>query len=135
MEILRHTDPGFAESLSKLLRKASPPPGVEQTVREILQAIRKRGDAALLEYTKQFGGPSLSASELLETRTPKVPGETARMIAAARRNVHALPANHSAKTGRCATPKGHGQVSGSARLSGSASMFPEVLLHSYPPRS
>ena len=90
MEILRHTEPGFAESLRKLLRKASPPPGVEDTVREILQAIRKRGDAALLEYTERFGGPSLTPSELLETRNPKIPAKTARLIAAARRNVHAF---------------------------------------------
>jgi histidinol dehydrogenase len=90
MEILRHTDPGFAESLRKLLRKATPPPGIEETVREILGAVRKKGDAALLEYTRRFGGPALRPSELLETRTPKLPAQTARLIAAARRNVHAF---------------------------------------------
>ena len=90
MEILRHTDPGFAESLGKLLRKATPPPGVEDTVREILRAVRKRGDAALLEYTHRFGGPVLDPSQLLETRHPKLPVKTARLIAAARRNVHAF---------------------------------------------
>jgi histidinol dehydrogenase len=90
MEILRHTDPGFSESLRKLLRKAVPPPGIEDTVREILQAVRIRGDAALLEYTERFGGPSLTPADLLETRTPKIPAHTARLISAARRNVHAF---------------------------------------------
>jgi histidinol dehydrogenase len=90
MEILRHTDPGYAESLRKLLRKATPPPGVEDTVREILQGVRMRGDAALLEYTVRFGGPSLEPADLLETRIPKIPAHTARLIAAARRNVHAF---------------------------------------------
>jgi histidinol dehydrogenase len=90
MEILRHTEPGFAESLRKLLRKATPPPGVEDTVREILRAVRQRGDAALLEYTHRFGGPVLSAEDLLETRHPKLPAHTTRLIAAARRNVHAF---------------------------------------------
>jgi histidinol dehydrogenase len=90
MEILRHTDPGFSESLRKLLRKATPPPGVEDTVREILQAVRLRGDAALLEYTERFGGPSLEPADLLETRIPKIPAHTARLISAARRNVHAF---------------------------------------------
>lgn len=90
MEILRHTEPGFAESLRKLLRKATPPAGIEETVREILGAVRKHGDTALLEYTRRFGGPALRPSELLETRTPKLPAHTARLIAAARRNVHAF---------------------------------------------
>jgi histidinol dehydrogenase len=90
MHILRHSDPDFAENLRKLMRKASPPPGVEATVREILQGVRERGDVALLEYTKRFGGPSLRAGELLETRNPSIPAKTARLIAAARRNVHAF---------------------------------------------
>ena len=90
MEILRHTEPGFTERLRKLLRKATPPAGIEETVREILGAVRKHGDTALLEYTRRFGGPALRPSELLETRTPKLPAHTARLIAAARRNVHAF---------------------------------------------
>jgi histidinol dehydrogenase len=90
MHVFRHTDPDFSDNLRNLLRKASAPPGVEKTVREILQAVRSRGDAALLEYTERFGGPSLIAGEMLETRTPTVPSKTARIIAAARRNVHAF---------------------------------------------
>jgi histidinol dehydrogenase len=90
MHILRHADPDFSENLRKLLRKASPPPGVEATVREILQGVRERGDVALLEYIKRFGGPSMKAGQLLETRSPKIPAKTARLIAAARRNVHAF---------------------------------------------
>jgi histidinol dehydrogenase len=90
MEILRHTDSGFTKSCQKLLRKATPPPSVEATVREILQAVRRRGDTALLEYTQRFGGPAMKPSDLLETRVPKLPPQTARLIAAARRNVYAF---------------------------------------------
>jgi histidinol dehydrogenase len=90
MQIFRHTEPGFEKQIEKLLRKAVSPPGVEATVREILQAVRQRGDAALLEYTKRFGGPSLTPAGLLETGNPRIPAKTARLIAAARRNVRAF---------------------------------------------
>jgi histidinol dehydrogenase len=90
MHVFRHTDPDFSANLRNLLRKASAPPGVEATVREILEAVRSRGDSALLEYTERFGGPALTAGEVLETRTSTVPSKTARIIAAARRNVHAF---------------------------------------------
>lgn len=90
MQVLRHTDPSFEKHIQKLLRRAVPSPGVEATVREILQAVRLRGDDALLEYTRKFGGPALTPAGLLETRNPKIPTKTARLIAAARRNVRAF---------------------------------------------
>jgi histidinol dehydrogenase len=90
MQIFRHTDPAFGKQIEKLLRKAVSPPGVEETVSEILQAVRQRGDAALLEYTHRFGGPLLTPAGLLETRDPQIPAKTARLIAAARRNVRAF---------------------------------------------
>ena len=65
-----------------------PAPAVEETVREIIAAVRARGDAALLEYTAKFGGPKLTAKQLRETRRPKVPAATAEAIAAAHTNVH-----------------------------------------------
>jgi histidinol dehydrogenase len=90
MEILRHTDPRFAESLRKLRRRAVPSPEVETTVREILQGVRARGDASVLEFNRRFGGPALKVGELLEKRHPAIPAPTARAIEAARRNVHAF---------------------------------------------
>lgn len=90
MEVLRHTDPGFTEGIRKLLRKPAPPEGVEDTVRKILKAVRKRGDGAVLEYTRRFDGLALTAADMLETRIPKIPSSTARLIAGARRNVQAF---------------------------------------------
>lgn len=90
MQILRHTDSGFHESLSALLRKAVPIPDVQETVREILAQVRQRGDAALLEYILKFGGPDLRAEQLLETGTPSVAEATAAAVEAAHRNVHAF---------------------------------------------
>jgi histidinol dehydrogenase len=90
MHILRHNAPDFIANLQKLLRRASAPLGVEAIVSGILQTVRARGDAAVLEYTERFGGPALAAGGMLENRTPSVAPKTARIIAAARRNVRAF---------------------------------------------
>ncbi len=90
MQILRHTDSGFQESLHALLRKAVPIPEVNETVREILAQVRQRGNAALLEYILKFGGPNLSSEQLLETGRPSVAEATVAAVEAAHRNVHAF---------------------------------------------
>ncbi|MEI6714686.1 MAG: histidinol dehydrogenase [Verrucomicrobiota bacterium] len=90
MQILRYSDPDFRDSLKVLLRKAIPVPEIQATVREILAAVRARGDVALLEYTQKFGGPKLKASALREKRVPRVSKETVHAIETARQNVHAF---------------------------------------------
>jgi len=67
MRILRYSDKNFTRSLTTLQRKAVPSPQVEQTVREILDEVRSRGDAALLAYTEKFGGPKLTARQIRVT--------------------------------------------------------------------
>ncbi len=59
MRILRHDSPRFRFQLKSLNRQAEAVPEVTETVREIIAAVRSRGDAAILEYTAKFGGPSL----------------------------------------------------------------------------
>ena len=55
IQLLRFSDPGFEPSLKKIVdRGATPPAGVETTVREILAAVRQRGDEAVFEYTARF---------------------------------------------------------------------------------
>ena len=88
MQILRHYDTDFAQAINKLRRRALPVGGVERTVREILEAVSSRGDDAVLEYTERFGGPRLSAAEMLEDRVPQVSAQTRRVVEAAWRNVH-----------------------------------------------
>ena len=52
---LNSEDPGFREQLERLLAwEQSTDPGVEAVVREVIDVIRARGDAALLEYTSKF---------------------------------------------------------------------------------
>jgi len=87
MEILRHTDPAYASSVEKLLRKATPHAGVEATVREILKAVRENGDAAVLEYTERFGGPRLDAAGMRETSKPAVDAQVRDTIEKAHHNV------------------------------------------------
>ncbi len=87
MEILRHTDPGFNAAIEKLLRKATPKAEVEATVRDILREVRLRGDAAVLEYTKAFGGPDLRAEELRELRKGSVDQKIRDAIELAHANV------------------------------------------------
>ncbi|MFA7344512.1 MAG: histidinol dehydrogenase [Terrimicrobiaceae bacterium] len=76
MKVLRPTDRGYEKALASLDRRATPDPKVRSLVADILAAIEKDGDDALLRYVKKFGGPSLSASQI-----PVAPAETARAIA------------------------------------------------------
>jgi len=69
MKVIRHTDANFAARL----REATAPsslfdPAIEQRTRAILDAVRDRGDAALLEYTEKFDGAKLDAEFLPVTQ-------------------------------------------------------------------
>ncbi|MGC3988073.1 MAG: histidinol dehydrogenase [Chthoniobacteraceae bacterium] len=87
MRIIRHTDSDFASAVESLKRKAEPIPQVEQTVREIIAAVRKDGDQALFTYTEKFGGPKLSAKHLRVTGKPKVSATVKEAIATSHANV------------------------------------------------
>lgn len=87
MRVLRPTDRDYAKRLGALQRRAEAAPEVEQTVREIVAAVRQRGDAALIELTQKFGGPKLKPAGLRETRRATVDTRTAAAIAASHENV------------------------------------------------
>ncbi|HTD66829.1 MAG TPA: histidinol dehydrogenase, partial [Candidatus Limnocylindria bacterium] len=69
MNVLRHTDPDFAEQLrrvtgtSNLFDKT-----IEERTRAILDAIYTRGDAAVLELTEKFDGAKLTLDQLTVTQ-------------------------------------------------------------------
>src|SRR4051812_10331340 len=90
MKVLRHHDASFATQLRAYRRRATPHPQVEATVREIVQRVREKGDAALIEFTQQFGGPRLTAGDLRVTSKVKVDAKTKDAIAAAHANVLAF---------------------------------------------
>ena len=82
MKVFRHDEPDFAKQLRAFQRRATPHPQVEATVREIVSAVREKGDAALLEFTARFGGPRLAAKDLRVTTKAKVDAKTKAVIAA-----------------------------------------------------
>ena len=73
MNVIRHTDADFSRQLRKLAAASSLfDPGVEERTRAILDAVRGRGDAALLEFTARFDAAKLSADQLAVTRAELV---------------------------------------------------------------
>ena len=96
MRILRPKDKGYAAALACLQRHSSPDPAVSKTVAEILAKIAAKGDAALLEFTKKFGGPGLKPFEISVTPAEiaeacnGLPKDTWKAIDAARANVRAF---------------------------------------------
>lgn len=94
MRVLRPEDKGYKKALAaKLNRQHSPDPKVRAVVTKIVSEVRAKGDAALIRYTKKFGGPSLTPSQIpvAPTETAQavagLPAETRRAISAARANV------------------------------------------------
>ncbi len=62
------------EALARLdSRRPAPPVDVTDVVREIVEAVRERGDDALVEYERRFDCPTLTAEQLRVT-----PGEVER---------------------------------------------------------
>jgi histidinol dehydrogenase len=67
LERLDATDAGFRAAFERLLDRAQAvDPAVESTVRAIVDDVRARGDAALLEYTRRFDRHDPGAPERLE---------------------------------------------------------------------
>ena len=57
MNIIRHTDKAFAETLRALATRSSLfDPTIEERARSILRDVYTRGDAALLELTERYDG-------------------------------------------------------------------------------
>ena len=64
---LNSQDPAFEADLERLLDwEQAADPAVEAVVREVIAAVRARGDAALIEYTTRFDHWSVSAADELE---------------------------------------------------------------------
>ena len=65
MNIIRHTDAAYTQRLARMVAGTSLfDPLIEQRAREIIEAVRARGDGALLEFTERFDGARLSAEQI-----------------------------------------------------------------------
>lgn len=96
MLIVRPSDKNYARTLRSLDRRAAPEPAVEKTVRAIIADVAKQGDAALLRYTRKFGGPKLTAAQIrvpareLTAAWRELDPNTRRALTAAHRNINAF---------------------------------------------
>lgn len=96
MLIVRPSDKNYRRFLASLDRRAAPAPAVEKTVREIIAAVERRGDAALLEYTSKFGGPTLTPprlrvpAEQMSAAWESLDSPSRRALKASHRNISAF---------------------------------------------
>ena len=96
MRIVRPRDKNYARFIRSLDRRARATPAVEKTVRDIIAAVEREGDAALIRYTKKFGGPSLGAKELrvpakeLSAAWRSLDAPTKRALSAAHKNIRSF---------------------------------------------
>ncbi len=87
MKILRFDSPGYERAVRALLRKSESDPIIARTVEEIVQEVAEKGDKAVIDYTKRFGGPALTPSTLREEGEATVPAKVSGAIRKAKRNV------------------------------------------------
>ncbi|HEX3799203.1 MAG TPA: histidinol dehydrogenase [Verrucomicrobiae bacterium] len=109
MNIIRHTDADFAERMKALTAPSGLfDPVVEERTRAIIEAVKARGDAALLEMAEKFDKAKLTADGLAVTLPEMLAASLAAddslrtAVAAAIRNIEnfsrkALRKNWSAK--------------------------------------
>jgi histidinol dehydrogenase len=79
MRIFKFSDPGFEQEFRRIEQRAETvPPEIEQTVKQIIAAVRERGDAALFELTAQFDRLALTA-ETLEVTAAEIDAALAQV--------------------------------------------------------
>jgi histidinol dehydrogenase len=65
IEIMHAADPGFSAFIKKLSTRGDTPPSeILDTVGTIIQAVKSRGDDALIEYTRNFDNLTLSPDRI-----------------------------------------------------------------------
>ena len=90
---LNSSAPGFAQTLRQLLAfEASEDAAIDQSVVQILQAVKTRGDAAVLEYTQKFDRLSIDAVGALEISTSELQAALASLPAERRQALEAAAA-------------------------------------------
>src|SRR5260221_6826231 len=97
MKIVRHTDADYAGRLRELTAASSLfDPVIEERARAIVDDVRARGDAALLELTERFDGAQLDAERLpvsqAEFLTASLQADEAlrKAVATAAKNIEAF---------------------------------------------
>ncbi len=95
MELLRIGASKDRKRLDRLVNRRSIERGIEAQVRPIVEAVRRRGDAAIIQFTRKFDGVRLSPGRIrvsrreLEAALNAAPPKLVRALKAARRNIEA----------------------------------------------
>ncbi len=73
MQLVRYTDADYAEQLNCAASSSSLfDPVIEERTRGIVEAVRQRGDTALLEFTQRFDGATLTVDQLPVTAADRM---------------------------------------------------------------
>lgn len=96
MRVITYKDRGYQKFVASLDRRAEPPRELEEAVAGIVGEVRRRGDRALIDFTKKFdkaklnvGSLFVSEQEFAEAESVVAPA-TKRAIRSSRRNIHAF---------------------------------------------
>lgn len=96
MRVITYKDRGYQKFVGSLDRRAEPSRELEEAVAGIVGEVRRRGDRALIDFTKKFdkaklnvGSLFVSEQEFAEAEAVVAPA-TKRAIRSSRRNIHAF---------------------------------------------
>ena len=96
MRVITYKDRGYQKFVGSLDRRAEPSRELEEAVAGIVDEVRRRGDRALIDFTKKFdkaklkvGSLFVSEKEFAEAEAMVTPA-TKRAIRSSRRNIHAF---------------------------------------------
>ena len=93
MKVLTHNSPSYAAALRKLDRRHIPTVELQTYVAGIIEEVRRRGDAAVVEFAAKFDGAALTSKKLAVTAAEfaaaakTVPADVKRALKAAHKNV------------------------------------------------
>jgi histidinol dehydrogenase len=117
MNVLRHGDADFERRLAEVTAASSLfDPEIEARARAIVQDVRARGDAALLELTERFDGARLTAEQLAVTQAEflaaslKADESLRSAVASAVKNIEAFA--RRSKRRNWSARNSHGAVTG-----------------------
>lgn len=94
--MIRPADRGYDKLLKKLNRRKVPDPKVREVVTEVLEAVAREGDEAVIRFTERFGGSRLDVSQLCVTPAELgaarsgLPKDVRKAILSAKANVQAF---------------------------------------------
>ena len=96
MRVITYKDRGYQKFVGSLDRRAEPSRELEEVVAGIVGEVRRRGDRALVDFTRKFDKTRLSVGSLFVSEKEFTEAEAAvapatkRAIRSSRRNIHAF---------------------------------------------